>query len=59
MQGHPLPWECGRTLMQPPHGYAEAQVRLEAEAEVERLMREDGWRVMSDPVVCAMLQGKD
>jgi len=59
MQGEPLPWECGRTLMQPPHSYAETQVRLEAESEVERLMRDDGWRVITDPALCAKLQGKD
>ena len=27
--------------------------------EYLRLMREDGWRVISDPVLCATLQGKD
>lgn len=43
----------------PPHSYAEVQVRLEADAEVERLMREDGWRVITDPSLCMKLQGKD
>jgi hypothetical protein len=45
--------------MQPPHSYEETQVRLEAEAAVDRLMQEDDWRVISDPVLCAKLQGKD
>jgi hypothetical protein len=59
MHGEPLPWECGRTLMQPPHSYSETQVRLEAEAEVERMMHEDVWRVITDPALCAKLRGKD
>jgi len=59
MQGKPLPWECGITLLQPPHSYAETQVRLEAEAEVDRVMREDGWRFVTDRALCAKLQGKD
>ena len=59
MRGKPLPWECGITLMQPPHSYAETQVRLEAEAEADRLMDEDGWRIVKDKALCARLQGKD
>jgi hypothetical protein len=59
MHGEPLPWECGNTLMQPPHNYEETQVRLEAEAAVDRLMQEDDWRVITDPMLCAKLQGKD
>ena len=59
MRREPLPWECARTLMSPPHRYAEAQIEFEAEAAVERAMKEDGWRVITDPELVAKLQGKD
>lgn len=59
MRREPLPWECASTLLNPPHRYAEAQIEFEAEAAVERAMKEDGWRVITDPAQVARLRGKD